>query len=50
LGGIEFLDNCLGAAALWGEIDIDGESRFGLRRLLGLAGGEEEEKEQDKGK
>jgi len=46
LGGGEFFDHCLGAAALWAKVDFDGwEGLWGLRRLLGLAGGEEEEKE-----
>ena len=48
-GGVEFFDHGLGAAALGAEIDFDKRKALWGVRLLSLAGGEGEEKEQDEG-
>jgi hypothetical protein len=47
LGGIQFLDDRLGAAALGTEVDLDGRGRGYI--LLGLAGGEEADEHQQDG-
>ena len=48
LGGVDLFDHGIGAAALGREVNLDGRQGLrGLRRLLGLAGGEEESEEQE---